>query len=141
MSRYLTALILAGALGASACSGSGTTTTDTTTAPSLGILTDTFTGTLNVNGAQSFPFAVTAAGTVSATLAAVAPDATLVVGLSLGTWNGANCAVVLSNDVAVQGNTITGTASNAGNLCVRIYDVGHVTAAAPVGYTVSVSHP
>ena len=140
MSRYLTALLLAAALGVSACSNSDTTST-TTTSPTLGILTDTFTGTLNVNGAQSFPFAVTAAGTVSATLASVAPDATLVVGLSLGTWNGANCAVVLSNDAALQGNTITGTASNAGNLCVRIYDVGKVTAAATVSYTVSVSHP
>ena len=141
LSRYFTAFLLAAALGLNACSNSDDTTTTTTTAPTLGPLTDTFTGTLSVNSAQSFPFAVTAGGTVSATLASVAPDATLVIGLSLGTWNGANCAIVLSNDAALQGNTITGTASNAGNLCVRIYDVGHVTATAPVSYTVSVSHP
>jgi hypothetical protein len=140
MPRYLTALILVAALGAGGCSSSDTTTTTPTT-PSLGPLTDTFTGTLIVNGAQSFPFAVTAGGTVAATVVSVQPDVTLVIGLSLGTWNGANCAIVLSNDSATQGSTITGTASNAGNLCVRIYDVGHVTAASPAAYTVAVSHP
>jgi len=39
--------------------------------------TDTFTGTINMNGATTHTFGVTAAGTVTVTLAAVAPIAPL----------------------------------------------------------------
>ena len=94
--------------------------TDTTTRNTTN---ETFAGTLTLNGAATYPFA-SGASTVSATLSALAPDSTVVVGLSLGTWNGTACQVVLANDKATQGTVVVGNASTSGNLCVRIYDVG-----------------
>ena len=48
------------------------------------------------------------------------------------------CAVVLANDKATQGITITGTVNTIGNLCVRVYDVG--TVSEPQTYEVRVVH-
>jgi hypothetical protein len=130
--------LLLAALLTAACGGDDTTTTTPTT-PSTVSVTETFGGTLNRNGAVTHTFAAQSSGTVTASLTTVTPDAALVVGLSLGTWNGAICQVVLANDSATQGSVITGTASSTGNLCVRVYDVGNVVT--PVSYEVQVVHP
>ena len=61
------------------------------------------------------------------------------VGLSLGTWNGTSCQIVLANDKATQAAVVIGTASSAGSLCVRVYDVGNV--ADPITYEIQVVHP
>jgi hypothetical protein len=134
MSRFTIAAILAAAIFAAGCSDD-TPTTPTPTTPET--LTDTFTGTLNRNGASTFTFSINAAGTVYVTLTSVA-DSALTVGLSLGTWNGAACSTVLSNDSAVQGTTLTGTATGIGTLCARVYDVGKVSN--PVDYQLTVIH-
>jgi hypothetical protein len=57
----------------------------------------------------------------------------------LGTWNGTACQAVLAKDNAVQGSTLLGTASTAGNLCVRIYDVGFLVSS--ITYQIDVVHP
>ena len=101
--------------------------------------TETFTGSLNTNGGSTSPFTATTGGTITATLTTVAPDATVVVGLSLGTWTGSACQVVIANDSAIQGAIISGTVTSAASLCVRVYDVGKVTA--PVNYTITVVRP
>lgn len=135
MSRFKFAALLAVTLSAAACSKSTTAPTTTTTATNV---TDTFNGTLNRNGATNFQFSVSAAGFVYATLTSVA-DGTTVVGLSLGTWNGTSCAVVLANDQAAQGTTVTGSVTGIGTLCARVYDVGKVVD--PLDYQVTVVHP
>lgn len=136
MSRFPLAVLVASALFVSACSNSPTTPTTTTTTTSV---TDTFSGTLNPNGASSFPFSVAAQGFVYATLTSVA-DQTTIVGMSLGTWNGTACSTSgIQNDQAVQGATITGSVSGVGTLCVRVYDVGKVVGA--LDYQVTVVHP
>jgi hypothetical protein len=89
-------------------------------------VTQTFAGTLRPNGAETFPFS-SQFGLVTATLLNLAPDSSLMVGLSLGTWDGVACAIVLANDKATQGIPVTGTVNASGNLCVRVYDVGTVT--------------
>jgi hypothetical protein len=61
------------------------------------------------------------------------------IGMALGTWNGAACTLVITNDSASQGSTVGGTINSAGNYCVRIYDVGNVVD--PITWTVTVSHP
>src|SRR3954465_13699049 len=101
-------MTLAVALAATACGGSDSPTTPT--APTPVALTDTFPGTLNPNGGNTHPFLIAAAGQATATLTTVAPDSTVVVGLSLGTWNGNACAIVLAKDNAIQGSTIIGSA-------------------------------
>src|SRR5205807_5265116 len=124
------------AFGAAACS-SDTPTTPTTTAPVT--VTDTFAGTLTSNGAASYTFTTAASGVVTATIATLAPDNALIVGLALGTWNGNACQVILSKDQATQFSSVIGQASQATTLCVRIYDVGNVTD--PTTYEVQVNHP
>jgi hypothetical protein len=127
------------ATGAAACESNNPTTPDPPTTPST--TTETFTGSLNINGAATFPFTVATAGAVTATLTTVEPDATIPIGLSLGTWNGTLCSVGsgLFNDNALQGAVVTGSAGSLGSLCVRVYDSGKVTGA--MTYSVTVVHP
>jgi hypothetical protein len=135
MSRFTLAALVATALSMSAC-GSDTPTTPTTpTLPTS--VTDTFSGTLTRNGASTFPFSVSSAGAVYVTLTSVA-DSSMLVGLSLGTWNGAACTTVISNDAAVQGTSLAGSATGVGTLCTRVYDVGKV--ADPLDYQLTVVH-
>jgi hypothetical protein len=54
------------------------------------------------------------------------PDNTIPIGVRLGTWNGVSCAIVIANDNISPGSSLTGRATAAGNLCVRVYDVGFV---------------
>jgi hypothetical protein len=129
-------LPLAAVMALSACSSNST---PAATTPTPVTLTDTFDGVLTQNGAITHPFIVTASGSVTALLSTESPDATVTIGMSLGTWTGATCTVILTNDKAIQGSTVVGTASGSGSLCVRIYDVGKVTQ--PVTYQVQVSHP
>ena len=130
-------VLLIGALLAAGCDNDPDTGGTPTEPPAT--VTDTFTGTINVNGAATHTFAVTVSGLVTATLTAVTPDATKQVGFGLGTWNGSNCQMVLTRDDAIQGNAVTGLASGSGTLCARIYDVGKLTESA--GYTITVVHP
>ena len=115
--------------------------TGPTTLPT--VLTETFTGTLTRNAAFTHPFSVTDSGDVSVFLitSADARDAnnnSIPIGVSLGTWNGAACAIVIANDNVAPGSSITGRATAAGNLCVRVYDVGFVPAAS--SYELLIDH-
>lgn len=93
-----------------------TPTTPTTT------VTETFSGTIGPNGAQTFTFSTSAAGFLTATLKTLSPESAIQVGLALGTFNGVTCQTLIVNDTAVQGLAVTGNATAAGSLCVRIYD-------------------
>jgi hypothetical protein len=77
---------------------------------------------LTRNGAKTFSFTVTASGGITAQLVGWEPIATLPVGLSLGTWNGSICQIVLANDKSVQGSVVVGQTNATGDFCVRIYD-------------------
>jgi hypothetical protein len=66
--------VLAAALTAGGCSKSNSTTPVT---PSPTSTTEAFSGTLQVNGAITFPFVVTTAGSANATLTELDPDLTL----------------------------------------------------------------
>ena len=131
----LTALGLA-ASAAVACSNNTTATTPTTPTTTT---TETFTGTLMKNGAVTHHFSSASRGTVTATLKKVDPDDTIAIGVSLGTWNGSSCQIILANDQALVGSGVLGTVSGVGNLCLRVYDVGKLTSSA--NYSVDVAHP
>jgi hypothetical protein len=100
-------------------------------------VSETFTGRVTVNGAQTHSFSVTRAGNLSARFGSLSGDGT-VVGLSLGTWNGEVCALIITNDNASAATTVPGTATSLGSFCVRVYDVGRLTDA--VDYEVVVTH-
>ena len=129
----LTAIICAGAVG---CDDE----TPTSPTPTPVNVTDTFTGTIVQNGAQTHQFSTASSGTVTATLRTLVPDSALVVGLSLGNWNGTACQIVLANDAATVSAVLTGTVSAAGSLCLRVHDVGNISNT-PAAYTVEVVHP
>jgi hypothetical protein len=135
------AFLLVTVLCAGACGDNNTGLTTSTTPTSTATTTETFGAdqTLTVNGAVTHQFSTTGRGTVTATLTAVSPNSATVIGLSLGTWNGSSCQIVLANDQTAQGDGLIGQVSGVGNLCLRVYDPGKLTA--PVTYSVDVSHP
>lgn len=135
-SRTIVLLLALASCGAAACNDTTTTTTPTTTTTNT---SETLTGTVTVNGAVTHQFSATSRGTVTATLNSLAPDANQTIGVSLGTWNGTTCQIILANDQAVVGAGVLGMVSGVGNLCLRVYDVGKLTG--PETYTITVSHP
>ena len=146
MSRlFRRALLLALVPAAVAACDSNSTNPTTPTSPTLPtVLSETFSGTLNRNSAFTHPFSVTDSGAVSVFLLTSADprdpnNNAIPIGVSLGTWNGASCAIVIANDSIAPGSSITGQATAAGNLCVRVYDVGTVPGTA--NYEVLVDHP
>ena len=108
------------------------------------VLTLTFSGTLTRNSGYTHPFTVSDQGNVSVYLISSAdvanPAGSVTIGVSLGTWNGAACVIVLANDQMTPGSSVplTGRATSAGNLCVRVYDVGYVPTAA--NYELLIDH-
>jgi hypothetical protein len=96
-----------------------------------------------MNGAASHSFVSQASGSVRVTLSSLSPDPAQIVGLSLGTWTGTACQIVIAADRATQLSSITGAVNTttSGSLCARVYDVGTITAGRPVTYEVTVEHP
>jgi len=136
-SAILRSIIVAGAtLAATAC-GSSDILNPTPGTPPVSV-TETYPGTITVNGAFTQPFAVSTIGTVTAKLTSLAPVDTVTIGLSLGTWNGATCTLIVTNDAAALNTTVTGTAQTIGQFCARVYDVGKLTAA--TDFTIDITH-
>src|SRR4051812_30374152 len=102
MRRLISGLLLGALVSATGCGTSDPVTTVTTPTTPTATVTDTFAGTLNMNGGATFPFIAGGAGSVTATLTSLGPDSTLPIGLSLGTWTGSACQVVVANDNAAQ---------------------------------------
>jgi hypothetical protein len=134
-------LALAAFLVVAAGCGDDDAPTTPTQPTSPAAVTDSFTGTVRTNGAETHPFPVHDRGTVTATLKTLVPD-DAVIGLSLGTWNdfASTCQITLANDKAMQGTVVSGLASSLGNLCLRVYDAaGSLTQATT--YEVEIVHP
>ena len=137
--RGLCGPVLVAALATAGCSDDPITNPDQTPPTQV---TETYSGTLTVNGAVSHPIVVQTAGNVVSTVSALNPvDDDTAIGLSMGTWNGIACSVgapTLANDNAKVGVSLTGTATATGNYCVRVYDVGKIKQA--TSYELSVTH-
>ena len=131
--------VVAASLASLMMGGCGNSSDESVVAPPPPTLTDTFSGTLTLNGASTFSFTVNGAGNITAQLTTLSPDSTRPVGISLGTWNGSICQILLPNDNSVQGSLVVGTASTTGSYCVRIYDAAG-TVVNPQMYTIDVFH-
>jgi hypothetical protein len=124
-------------VGSAACGDENEPTTPTE--PTRPTVTETFEGTVTVNGARTHGFVATGSGRIDVTLTTLSPDSAARVGLTLGTLSTlGSCQVVISNDNATQGTLVAGNAGAAGNFCVRVHDVGQLTGA--VDYTLTVVH-
>ena len=130
------ALLFVVALATGACSNNPVLPTN----PITGVpVTDSFSGTLSKNGAFTHAFSIASLGSITAAIVGLAPNSAQIVGLQLGVWNGTSCTASSSTDVATTGSSITLTASSAGIVCVRLYDVGFI--GEPVLYQLQVVHP
>ena len=106
-------------------------------------VTDTFSGNVAPNAADSHAFVITLTGKVAITLTAVGPPSTAELSMGLGIPVGLTCSLTLGD-----GTTVTTTAGSTpqingtilpGTFCVVVYDIGKLTD--PVDYTVTVAHP
>lgn len=109
------------------------------TTPDPVTVTETFSGSININGAATHTFFTSATGTVTATLTSLGDNPPAQVGFSIGTFAGANCSLLITNDKAVVTSVVAGVVTTlGGSLCVRIYDVGSLTESVP--YEIRVEH-
>jgi hypothetical protein len=136
--RHFTATIVLLPLTAALVAGCTSNNTPTNPDPTTPVaIVEVFDESLNVNGARTHVFRVDTVGTVTARIATLS-DPAAIVGLSMGTWNGAACQILLANDAASMNITLTGTAQSVGQFCARVYDVGRL--ANTVGYSLEVTH-
>ena len=145
VSRRLFATV-ALATAAASCGGTTTATSPSTTPAIPTVISETFSGTLLRNAAYTHPFSVTDSGDVSVFVIQSVDtrnpaNSDIPIGVSLGTWNGDTCSIVIAKDKVSPGNVIalTGRATSAGNLCVRVYDVGFVPASS-ANYELLIDH-
>ena len=128
--------LIALALFAAACDNGPEVTPGPTPVP----VTDTFTGTITLNGAMSHGFAVSRAGAVRATITAIDPSGSFL-GFQLGTWSGVVCTAVLSNDAGTLSSVLSANTQSAASLCVKLHDPNGILTDKTVTYTVTVEHP
>jgi hypothetical protein len=131
------------AAGAVACNSSNSSSTLPAVAATPVYTTETFTGTVAVQGLDTKQFTVAISGNISVTLTAAGPPSTITMGVFVGqpaTAGSATC-------IALSGGVTSGPASStpllsgpltAGAYCVQIYDVGNQTG--PITYTMTVNH-
>ena len=123
--------------------GCGSTTAPTPPrTPAAPTTTESFIGSLGIGSSRFYSYSVAQYGTVNVTLNSVedanGPSA-VALGVGVGTPAGTGCANV-SMVTAGSGPTVLLTAPyEAGIYCVRVFDVGNLTAAAT--FNVSIAHP
>jgi hypothetical protein len=136
-SPVLLACFVAAALAAGGCDNGPDTTP---TPPTIDPVTETFSGTINLNGAMTHSFNQSNAGTVTATITGVVPADGSVLGFQLGTWDTVRCSAVMSNDLATTGSVLSAFTQSSASLCVRLHDPNGVLTDRSVQYTVTVVH-
>jgi hypothetical protein len=108
-----------------------------TPVPAVPTVTDTFSDTLLVAGANTHQFTVAAIGGVKVTLSSLVPGAS--VALGVGTPSLGTCSVIDHvTTVAGESVLLSGTATVPGSYCVIIQDIGNLVE--PAVYTINVLH-
>lgn len=143
------ALLVAVGLAPAGCGDDDTptsptsTTTTTTTTTAEATVSESFTGSLPVNGARFYSFDVPSNGTVTVTLNNVGGvtgvPSTVWVGLGVGVPEATDCATSTSLSTQAGGGPHISTTLTPGTYCARIYDIGNLAAAAP--FNVTIGHP
>ncbi len=142
MKQTFACLIVATALSAAGCSNSADDTSLTLpTTPSSPLVTENFSGTVQVGSNDSKTFTVTSSGfQITVDLTSAGPPATIAMGIGVGSPAGGTCQLSSGGFItAPAGSTpqLTGTI-NAGQYCFMVYDVGNQSA--PITYTAIVNH-
>lgn len=136
-SRWVGLLWLVVALVSIQC-GNDSNTSAPTPAPRTSPVTETFQGTLPIQGSVWRLITAIQAGPLTATLSSTnQPSAE--VGLALGLRSGNTC-LVTRDVVAVAGTTPQlSLPVDSGDFCVKIWDAGALTS--PLSFTVTISYP
>jgi hypothetical protein len=129
------------AAGAVACNNSSASTLPAVAAtPVYG--TDTFNGTVAVQGSDVKQFNVAISGNVTVVLVAAGPPPTITEGVFVGqpATAGSSTCLALSNTYSGPASTtpILSGQLTVGAYCVQIFDVGFQTG--PINYTISINH-
>ncbi len=128
------------AFTAVACGGSSDPVS--VVAPSGTVVTETFTGVVQVNQQSSNTFNITTPGTLSVTLVSTSPQTTLMMGLGIGNpGTGGVCSFISGGTTTTAAGAtaqLSGTIPVSGAYCVAVADIGN--AAGPITYTVTVAH-
>ncbi len=120
---------------------SPTTDSTTTTASEPPITTETFAGTLGVGATTFYPFTVSQAGAVTATLVSIGGDvvpSTVQVRLGIGTPEDTGCTAMTTSLVSSKSPVLSVT-EDPGSYCVSITDVGNLFGIA--AFEVTIAHP
>lgn len=138
--------VLGAVLALAACGGDGSSSTSTPTSASATIaeaaITEEFSGTLAVKGANWYPFDVSAYGTVNVQLASIGGalvPPTVMVSLGQGTLSDNDCSVASPTTTTAASSPQLTATLDVGTYCVRISDVGNLFA--PATFTITVAHP
>lgn len=139
MKQILAALIVSSAVAG--CSSSTDTSASLPAAPSSPLVTENFSGTVQIGGKDGHPFTVTSSGfQITMDLTSVGPPSTISMGFGLGSWDGTTCTPLSGGYTTVQASSIPQISGNinAGSYCAVVFDVGNQSA--PVTYTAVILH-
>jgi hypothetical protein len=139
--QTLACLLVATVLTAVGCSNSDNTSTTLPTVPSSPLVTENFSGTVQVGSNDSKPFTVTSTGfQITVDLTSAGPPATISMGIGVGTYVGGTCQLSsggFTQTAAGSTPQLTGTI-DAGQYCFMVYDIGNQSA--PITYTAVINH-
>jgi hypothetical protein len=137
----LLAVVSAALLGVS-CSNNNNTTAPTQPVAPPTVLGQPFNGVLPVGGFKFFSFSIGVYGTVNISLTSLSGDGVspgTTVALGFGHPAGTDCNATSVNTQATATQPQITSAYDVGVWCVRISDVGNLTA--PANFTISIDHP
>lgn len=133
------AVIAALSLPLVACDNGPSTDDDSTPlSPTTSPVTETFSTQLIVGGFASRSFNAAKAGTATVTLSNMGSATRLGFGIGVPDAAGSSCLFTRSSDVAVAGTSFS-LPVDAGTYCVRVFDVGGMTAG--ITFSVTIVRP
>jgi hypothetical protein len=140
--QTLVCLLAACTLATAACStSSDPSTSSLPTAPTTPLVTENFSGTVQVLGSDAHTFTVTSANApITLTLTSAGPPPTITMGFGIGTWDAttSTCTFVSSGFVQTQAGPTYSATIASGLFCLMVSDIGNLSA--PIIYTAVVTH-
>jgi hypothetical protein len=98
---------------------------------------DIFSSTVGPRGSATHQLAIFYNGATTLTL--VSAGASVTVGVSYGAWDGQACRLFATLTATASQNPLIATVVDPGSYCIRVYDVGQLTA--PILFTLDTLHP
>jgi len=141
--QTLASLLVVSAVIAAGCSTSTADSASSSlpTAPSSPLVTENFSGTVQVGLSDAHPFTVTSSGfQITLDLTSAGPPSTISMGFGVGAWDGTTCSLLSGGFATVQAGPTPQLSGNitSGQYCAMVFDVGNQ--AAPITYTAVVLH-